>query len=291
MELGNNHASKPSEATRSHSDAQVGDGERKDVSILFCDIGSYAAATEKLEVPEVASFLAEYFQGITDAIFKHKQNSQRQIECACIGTATLAVFGTPDPLEDHGWVALQTAVAICDRIERLNRDRAASGQPAIRPCIGINSDRILGSNLGANQHIEFIAIGEGVNLGYRLQQVSHLYGCPIVISDNTYRACGDRVRVRELEKIRMQPKAPAISIYEFLGLSDQPISPQKQEMMKHYDEGRRLYLQRQFALAMGEFATAIEIDSSDRAATIQLERCQDLLQSPPSEDWDGTRVI
>jgi hypothetical protein len=48
-----------------------------------------------------------------------------------------------------------------------------------------------------------------------------------------------------------------------------------------------LYLNRQFARAMSEFGTVLEIDKDNKAAQLHLQRCQHFLQEPPPDDWDG----
>ncbi|AHJ29579.1 Adenylate cyclase [Nodularia spumigena CCY9414] len=41
--------------------------------------------------------------------------------------------------------------------------------------------------------MEFTAIGDGVNLGSRLESISKQYRCDIIISDNTFKPCQDNV--------------------------------------------------------------------------------------------------
>lgn len=267
-----------------------GSDARQEVSVLFCEISGYSSLTENLDAEAVASLLHDYFESMLEAVNQYKQNLDKQIEIACIGNSLIIVFGAPEPLENHAWTALQTAIAMSRKLEELNRHQQAQNKSTIQMGIGINSDWAISNNIAANKSLQFSAVGDGVNLGYLLQGVSHQYGCDIVIGENTYRACEDLIWARELDRIRMRSNYPPVALYQYLGLRDEPISDRSKEVMEHYDKGRQYYLSRKFAIAMGEFASVVEIDSNDRAARLHLKRCQKLLKEPPPDEWDGSWV-
>jgi adenylate cyclase len=174
------------------------------------------------------------------------------------------------------------------RLTEFNAQRVSHGQVPIQIGIGINSDVVISGNIGSSKRMEFTAIGDGVNLSSRLESASKQYGTDIVISENTYRPCADRIWARELDYIKVKGKTKPVSIYELIGLRSDTISDQKQQVIEHYHKGRQHYLNRKFALAMGEFGTVLEIDSKDKSAELHLERCQYWLKSSPDDDWDGS---
>jgi adenylate cyclase len=266
-------------------DAKLG-GDRKEVTILFSDIRSYTALTEKLEAEEVVGMLNEYFESMVEAIFKHKGTLDKYI-----GDAIMAVFGSPLPLKDHAWRAVQTSLEMRHRLIEFNARRLAASKEIIRIGIGINSDSVISGNIGSSKRMEFTAIGDGVNLGARLETASKQYGCDIVISEHTYKPCSDKITARELDKIIVKGKTQPVSIYELVGLSSDPIPEQKQRVIEHYQKGRELYLNRDFAIAMGEFAQVLKIDPNDKAADMHLDRCQHWLKSTPPDDWDGVWTL
>ncbi|MFZ4664998.1 MAG: GAF domain-containing protein [Prochlorotrichaceae cyanobacterium] len=267
-------------------DAKLG-GDRKDVSVLFSDIRSYTTITENLEAEEVVSMLNEYFESMVDAVFKYKGTLDKYI-----GDAIMAVFGSPLPLEDHAWMALQTAIEMRQRLELFNQKRDREGKQVIAIGIGINSDSVISGNIGSSKRMEFTAIGDGVNLGSRLESASKQYGCDIVISDSTYRPYADRVWARELDFIKVKGKSTPVSVYELVAVREgslaRPVSDQKLAVIEHYEKARNHYLKREFALAMGQFAQVLEIDYRDKASSLHLERCQYWLQHSPPHDWDGS---
>jgi adenylate cyclase len=262
-------------------DAKLG-GDRKEVSILFSDIRGYTTLTENLEAEEVVSMLNEYFESMVEAIFKHKGTLDKYI-----GDAIMAVFGSPLPLEEHAWMAVQTSLEMRHRLHEFNCRRYADNKPRINIGIGINSDTVISGNIGSSKRMEFTAIGDGVNLGSRLESVSKYYGCDIIISDKTYNPCKEKVWARELDYIRVKGRNEPVAIYELVGLRTDPVKSEKLEAVEYYHTGRTYYLNRQFTSAQSEFSKVLDIQPHDQAAMLHLKRCQHWLEKPPSDaDWD-----
>lgn len=267
-------------------DAKLG-GDRKEVSVLFSDIRSFTTLAESMEAEEMVVMLNEYFESMVDAVFQYKGTLDKYI-----GDAIMAVFGSPLTLEDHAWMAVQTSIEMRHRLIEFNARRMSTHKPEIRIGIGINSDYVISGNIGSSRRMEFTAIGDGVNLGSRLEGASKQYGCDIVISENTYRPCADRVWVRELDRIRVKGKNQPVSIYELLDLRSNTLSAEKQQLIELYQQGREFYLNRKFTKAMGAFGTILEdLNSQDKASTLHLKRCQYWLEHPPAEDWDDVWAL
>ncbi|MEE3718433.1 adenylate/guanylate cyclase domain-containing protein [Tumidithrix elongata RA019] len=298
-------------------DAKMG-GDRKEVSVLFSDIRSYTSLTEKLAAEEVVQMLNEYFETMVEAVFNYKGTLDKYI-----GDAIMAVFGSPLPIHDHAWMAVQTAIDMRKRLIAFNARRLANlthasqaeVEAALTDCdphrlanltnvswaeidmavikigIGINSDSVISGNIGSTRRMEFTAIGDGVNLGSRLEGASKQYGTDVIISESTYKLCGDRIHVRELDCIRVKGKNEPIGVYELIGLTSDPLEPTKEKIVDLYHNARKHYLSRKFALAMGEFAQVLELDHSNKAANLHLSRCQHFLQSAPPDDWDGVWTL
>jgi adenylate cyclase len=227
--------------------------------------------------------LNHYFESMVDAVFQHKGTLDTYI-----GDAIMAVFGSPLPIAEHEWMAVRTALEMRHRLALLNAERRSRGEVEIKIGIGINSDTVISGNIGSSKRMEYTAIGDGVNLGARLEGASKLYGTDIVLSETTYRPNRDRVWARQLDLIRVKGKTKPVAIYELIGVRSERLPETRERQIEIYERGREFYAKRRFRLAMNEFATIVEeIDSQDRAAVLQLERCQHYLQNPPGEEWDG----
>ncbi|MDX2240885.1 MAG: GAF domain-containing protein [Leptolyngbyaceae cyanobacterium bins.302] len=268
--------------------AELG-GKRIPASVLFSDIRSYTSITETLTAEEVVEMLNRYFEPMVDAVFRHKGTLDKYI-----GDAIMAVFGSPLPLDNHEWMAVQTAIEMRQRLTEFNEAWVAEDPQKYKPIrigIGINSDEVISGNIGSSKRMEFTAIGDGVNLGSRLEGASKQYGTDIIISENTYLPCADKVWARELDYIKVKGKDQPVKIYELIGLHDQPISDEQKRIIDHYQQARTHYLDRNFPLALAEFGQVLSIDKDNKAASLHLQRCQHWLQNPPADNWDGSWTL
>lgn len=274
-------------------------GKRKHVSVLFSDIRSYTTLTEKLSAEEVVGMLNTYFEEMVDAVFKYGGTLDKYI-----GDALMAVFGSPAPLKDHPWCAMQAAVEMRQRLKAFNEERVANNQMPISIGIGIHSDEVVSGNIGSSKRMELTSIGDGVNLASRLEGTSKQYGTDLVISEDTYRPYKDRLWVRELDLITVKGKSTPVRIYELVGIRKGPIrqrlTKKQQDIIGHYHQGREYYLRPSidkklnadtikecFELAEKEFKTVLKIDPENKAAKLHIGRCQLFQQDLPDSGWDG----
>jgi PAS domain S-box-containing protein len=262
-------------------------GDRRAVSILFSDIRRFTSLTEILDSEEIVTLLNEYFELMSEAVIKYKGTLDKYM-----GDAMMVTFGAALPLPNHAGMSVQTAIEMRHRLVEFNARRVAANKPAINMGIGINSDTVITGLLGSSRLMQFTAIGEGVNLACRLEGMTKQYGCDIVIGENTYRPCVDRIWARELDYIRVKGKSEPQAIYELVGLRSELISTQKLQVMEHYQKGREYYLKRMFARALSEFALILEeIDPNDNATELHIERSRHFLTNPPPDDWDGVWTL
>ena len=260
-------------------------GERKEVTILFSDIRGYTSLTEDLEASDVVALLNQYFETMVEAVFSHEGTLDK-----FIGDALMAVFGAPLPLrQNHAWMAVKSALDMRHRLKEFNRSRP--DEPQIRIGIGMSSGEVVSGNIGSQKRMDYTVIGDGVNLSSRLEQLTKVYGCDIILSEMTYELCSDKIWVRELDKVRVKGKRKAVSIYELIDQRNQPISQEHQDFLDCYHQGRKAYLSRDFKQAIQHFEAAGKMRPNDRSIRLHLIRSQDYLEIPPPETWDGIHTM
>ncbi|WP_293128484.1 adenylate/guanylate cyclase domain-containing protein [Microcoleus sp. bin38.metabat.b11b12b14.051] len=229
------------EALLASGDTGLG-GKRKNVSVLFSDIRSYTTLTEKLQAEEVVVMLNKYFEVMVDVVFEYGGTLDKYI-----GDALMAVFGSPAPLEDHAWCAMQTAVKMRSELDKFNDDRMANGELPISIGMGIHSDQVVSGNIGSSKRMELTSIGDGVNLASRLEGASKQYGTDLIISDNTYKDYKDRLYVRELDFITVKGKSEPVIVYELVGIREgyspigKSLTETQQQVVEHYNKAREHY--------------------------------------------------
>lgn len=262
-------------------------GERKEVTVLFSDIRGYTTMTENRGASEVVMLLNQYFETMVEAVFAYEGTLDK-----FIGDALMAVFGAPLPLtENHAWLAVRSALDMRRRLKLFNQMRIVSAQPQIQVGIGISSGEVVSGNIGSQKRMDYTVIGDAVNLSARLESATKEYGCDIILSQMTYDLCGDRLWVRELDKIRVKGKNEAVSIYELIGDRSEPLTPPLVEFLNLYAVGRSQYADRQFDRALVTFEAAYQLRPHDRAIALHLDRCRDYLRVPPPASWDGVHTM
>jgi adenylate cyclase len=167
-------------------------GEVRTASVLFCDLRGFTALAERASPAELVATLNEFFTVMTTWVY----------ECGgfvdkFIGDALLVVFGLfstdgDDAHADSAAAAVRCALGMCERLERLNGARAASGRPPLAAKIGVHSGQVLAGTIGARDRHQFTVIGDTVNVADRLQQLCHELGCDVVASEATYHLAAAR---------------------------------------------------------------------------------------------------
>jgi adenylate cyclase len=208
-----------------------------------------------------------------------------------IGDALMAVFGAPLPLENHGWMAVQSALDMRRRLAEFNRVRRNSSQPQIRIGIGISSGEVVSGNIGSQKRMDYTVIGDGVNISSRLEGVTKEYGCDIILSEYTYKLCADRVWAREIDRIRVKGRMEPMAIYELIGDRQQALDSTTLEFLDLYEVARRAYTDTDFYTAIRLFKDAHRMRPDDRVIAVYLERARGYLTAPPPRNWDGVYTM
>ncbi|MGF1491451.1 MAG: GAF domain-containing protein [Microcoleaceae cyanobacterium] len=259
-------------------------GERKDVTILFSDIRGYTSITENLEAAEVVNLLNQYFETMVEAVFSYKGTLDK-----FIGDALMAVFGAPIPYDDHAWMAVQSALDMRQRLKVFNQARPQ--HPEIKIGIGLGSGDVVCGNIGSKRRMDYTVIGDSVNLSSRLEELTKLYRCDIILSEATYKLCQDKIWVRELDRVQVRGKQQAVGIYELIDEKTKSLPPETELFLEQYEVARAAYLQRDFQQAYQLFTQAQIMRPQDAVVQLYLDRITSFLQAAPPEDWAGVYVI
>ena len=183
-------------------------GDRRRITVLFCDIRNFTRFANALPPEEVVAFLNEYFSEMIEAIFRHQGTLDK-----FLGDGLMAVFGAPLDDPQHELHAVTAALEMQARLQRL-RDQWREGSKAdIASGIGIHSGDAVVGNIGSEQRMEYTAIGDTVNIASRLEAATKEYGCEILISESTAAALGNAFPLRRIGNIQCRGVAQPLTIY------------------------------------------------------------------------------
>ena len=139
-----------------------------------------------------------------------------------IGDAIMAIFGAPVTLPDHAERACRAALAMVKETETLQAKWAAEGREPFRIGIGINTGDMVVGNLGSEQLFDYTVVGDGVNVGARMESLNKEFQTrhAIIISGSTYLAAQDALDVRRLGEATVKGKTVPVVVYELLGIRE-----------------------------------------------------------------------
>jgi class 3 adenylate cyclase/tetratricopeptide (TPR) repeat protein len=148
------------------SQRQKIEGERKQVTVMFCDIEGFTPLVERLGPEEAYSIMDQVYE-----ILIHKVHDYEGTVNEMTGDGIMALFGAPIALEDAPQRAIRSAMAIhremakfSDKMEKDRKDILL-----LKMRIGINTGPVVVGTLGNDLRVEFKAVGDTVNLASRME--------------------------------------------------------------------------------------------------------------------------
>jgi adenylate cyclase len=195
-------------------------GERRNVTVLFCDLRDFTALSETMkDDPEALTALVNRaLTPIADAVLASGGAIDK-----FIGDCVMGVWNAPLDTPDHARRALVASVGIVHEIERLGSriadERISAGMAPIRiSCgIGINTGECVVGNMGTATRFDYTAIGDAVNLAARLEGRTKHYGLPVLVGEDTAREAGFEGLLR-IDRVSVKGRAAPVDLYAPLAL-------------------------------------------------------------------------
>ena len=177
--------------------------ERKVVSVLFCDLVGFTAASEMADPEDVRARIRPYHARLRSEIERYGGTVEK-----FVGDAVMAVFGAPIAHEDDPERAVRAGLRILEAIGELNEQDPGL---SLQVRVGINTGEAVVA-LGARpEEGEGIVTGDVVNTASRLQGAAPVSG--IACSEQTYRATERVFEYEQLEPVSVKGKAEPLSIW------------------------------------------------------------------------------
>ncbi len=256
-------------------------GEKKTLTLLFTDIGNFTNLSEALSPEEVVKRLNEYFQGMCSVILELQGTISR-----FMGDAIYAFWGAPIAQEDHALLACRTAIKCREFLKHLEEKWVSDGLPPRTYRFGLNTGEVIIGNVGSTSRIEYMAVGDDVNLASRLEGVNKFYGTQIIISEKTFSLVKDVPAARELDLIQVVGKSRAIRVYELLGEKEE-IDDKTARLLDYFEAGINAYRGRKWEESISHFTQVLQASPEDGPAKTYIQRCLEYQLMPPAHDWNG----
>ncbi len=154
----------PQELRRKIRDTRLENaGQRKPVTILFADIVGSTSLAEKLDPEEWKEVVTGAHRRVGEAIYRYEGTIAQ-----LLGDGVLAFFGAPITHEDDVIRAVHAALDIQDAIRDYERELEGVVDK-FQMRIGINTGEVVIGDIGTDMHMEYLALGDEVNVAARLQ--------------------------------------------------------------------------------------------------------------------------
>ena len=189
------------------------DGERRIVTILFCDIVGSTAAASQLDPENWAEIMNRAFEQMIAPVYSFEGTVAR-----LMGDAILAFFGAPIAHEDDPLRAVRAGLEIIRRFGSFSAEIYAEWGIEINARVGINTGLVLVGQVGSDLQMEYTALGDAINLAARMEQ-SAAPGT-LQISEETYKLLPDIFQTQDLGEISVKGKTMPIRSYRVLGIRE-----------------------------------------------------------------------
>jgi len=190
------------------------EGERKQVTVMFCDMEGFTHLTERLGPEEAYSIMDQVYE-----ILIHKVHDYEGTVNEMTGDGIMALFGAPIALEDAPQRAIRSALAIhrdmakfSDKLKRERQDI-----PPLKMRIGVHTGPVVVGTLGNDLRVEFKAVGDTVNLASRMEGLAEPGA--IYVTEETFRLTEGLFRFEALGEKRVKGREEPVNSYRVVAPS------------------------------------------------------------------------
>jgi class 3 adenylate cyclase len=198
-----------SESSVVATDASATVAERRQLTVMFCDLVGSTALSARLDPEELREVIAAYHQCVAEAVRRFDG-----VVAKYMGDGVLVYFGYPRAHEDDAERAVRAGLDIVAAVGRL--DTPAVGELQVR--IGIATGLVVvGDLIGEGASQEQAVVGETPNLAARLQALAEPGS--VVIAPATRRLIGNQFRLKALGRHEVKGLSEAVEAWAVEGLA------------------------------------------------------------------------
>ncbi len=200
------------ETSRAAGDMQ---GERRIITMLFCDVKGSTAAAEQLDPEEWTEIINGAFERMIRPIYQYEGLVPR-----LMGDAILAFFGAPVAHEDDPQRAVLAGLQIQQDIAPYAEEVRKRYGVNFALRVGINTGLVVVGGVGSDLRMEYTAIGDAINLAARMEQTA----APgtVQLSEETYQLVAPFFEVEALGGIEVKGKTEPVNAYRVVSVKQMP---------------------------------------------------------------------
>ena len=184
------------------------EAERRQLTVMFCDIVGATDLSERLD-PEEFREIVRAYQAVSAEVVERFDGHIAQY----LGDGLLVYFGYPKAHEDDAERAVRAGLGIVAALQDLN---TRLPHP-IQVRVGLHTGRVVVGEMGSGHRHEQLALGETPNIAARIQGLAEANA--VVVSDATYQLVQGLFTSTALERQTVKGIAAPLSIFQVVGES------------------------------------------------------------------------
>ncbi len=196
------------DARRQTLDSSRPEAERRQLTVMFCDLVGSTALSERLD-PEEWREVVRAYQETCAAVIERYEGHIAQY----LGDGVLVYFSYPHAHEDDAQRAVQAGLGI---VEAIHHAPLLTAQ-GVQVRLGIHTGQVVVGEIGSSAKREMLALGETPNLAARLQGLAE--PDTVVISTATYRLIEGLLDCRDLGAHTVKGVSTPLQVYQVVGES------------------------------------------------------------------------
>jgi adenylate cyclase len=257
-------------------------GKEENLAVLFSDIRGFSRMLENKTSYEVIRCLSDYFEVMVKIIMERDGIVDKYI-----GDRMLTFFGSPVKNENDAMNAVLAALEMVHALEEFNIQQRMKNMPQFEIGIGIAYGKSIVGNVGSDLKMDFTIVGTPVKLSVKLQETTKVYHQPLIISAEVFHLINSEIPCRMIDMVHLSDLDQTMKIYA----PKMELTGKEKHAWKYHKEGLLAYHNREFEKAKALFIKVKDILIDDVCAEIYIERCNNLLSSPPDDLWNGITVL
>ncbi|MGD8880997.1 MAG: adenylate/guanylate cyclase domain-containing protein [Desulfobacterales bacterium] len=190
------------------------EGERKQVTVMFCDMQGFTPLSELLGIEDAYAIMDRVYE-----ILIHKVHDYEGTVNEMTGDGIMALFGAPVALEDAPQRAIRSSLAIHREMAKFSDQlrQETKDIPPLKMRIGIHTGPVVVGTVGNDLRVEFKAVGDTVNLASRMEgqaQPGTTY-----MTEDTFKLTEGLFRFEGLGRRVIKGKQAPVNIYRAIAPS------------------------------------------------------------------------
>jgi class 3 adenylate cyclase/tetratricopeptide (TPR) repeat protein len=217
------------------------EGERKSVTVLFCDLVGSTGLAERLGAEHMHVLVNAFFEIALGEVHRYEGTVNQ-----FLGDGFMALFGAPLAHEDHARRAALAALGIA-RALREQPVAVAGAEVPLTVRMGVHTGFVVVGAIGDNLRMDYTAIGDTTNLAARLQQLAEPGA--ILASEATWRLVEGYVRSERVGAVQVKGRSEPVGVVRLLGVGTRrsPLEGLDPQRLSHF-VGRNQELETLLAL-------------------------------------------